>query len=309
MHPFYVNSVYQERVASGMSAPYADSVTRTNLEQIMDSGSALWIDKISKIHGEGLTLESVCADAASKGEPPLVVVVLCERLLCPQPCVETTPGSDTKSLIANDLNVRCWTSDNIPNRDCHAMASNGELCCQYASDGSCMYTAADESCRDGLRRYKQEYVNEFASILERYATVPTAIIIEPDSIANLATNMGDPNCGNSATQSAYVEGIRYAIDTLHRRSPRSALYLDAGHGGWLGWPDKVDAYLQSVAQLGQVAGHLRGYVPCITSFLNALTVGRHPICLQLVPTTHVEQVCNQRCQLSSTRVAVPFLCL
>ena len=44
---------------------------------------------------------------------------------------------------------------------------------------------------------------------------------------------------NPATQAAYVEGISYALHALHRRTPHAALYLDAGHGGWLGWADKV----------------------------------------------------------------------
>ena len=27
----------------------------------------------------------------------------------------------------------------LPNRDCHAKASNGEICCTYNSDGTCNY--------------------------------------------------------------------------------------------------------------------------------------------------------------------------
>lgn len=46
-------------------------------------------------------------------------------------------------------------ADNLPNRDCHALASNGELCCQYAPGGTCVMEAADPSCADGLRRYER----------------------------------------------------------------------------------------------------------------------------------------------------------
>ena len=59
-----------------------------------------------------------------------------------------------------------------------------------------------------------------------------------------------------ATQNAYVEGIKYAIDAFAQRAPRAALYLDAGHGGWLGWPDKADNFFEVVARMGATASKL-----------------------------------------------------
>ena len=147
----------------------------------------------------------------------------------------------------------------LPNRDCHAMASNGELCCQYAPDGTCVYAAADEGCSDGLDRYRREYVDPFVDVLARYSSVPAAIIIEPDSIPNLATNAEDYKCGHASTRAAYIQGVRYAVEALHRRAPHAALSLDAAHGGWLGWPDKAYTYLNLVNQLGDAAQHLRGF--------------------------------------------------
>jgi len=35
--------------------------------------------------------------------------------------------------------------------------------------------------------------------------------------------LADWRCGNPATQTAYVEGISYALQTLHRRTPHAAL--------------------------------------------------------------------------------------
>ena len=73
-----------------------------------------------------------------------------------------------------------------------------------------------------------------AQALAEHSTVPVVVIIEPDSLPNLATNLDDPRCGNAATQHAYTQGITYAIEALASRAPHATLYLDAGHGGWLG---------------------------------------------------------------------------
>ena len=153
-NPPYVNDIYRQRLQTVLSKPFIDNRTKTTLRAMQRIGSAFWVDRIAKIRGSGVTLQSVVADA-SKSVPRLVVAVLY----------------------------------NVPNRDCHAEASNGELCCQYAHDGTCAYAAADASCSEGLNRYRKEYVDEFASVLELYPAVPVAIVIEPDSLANLATNM------------------------------------------------------------------------------------------------------------------------
>ena len=231
-HDYYVNDVYRQRVHELMGASWVDQNSHRTLERMSGFGSAFWIDRVGKIRGEGVTLEHVFSDAAAQSTPPLIVAILYD----------------------------------LPNRDCHAMSSNGELCCQYASDGTCIYNAEDAGCSEGLARYKHEYVDAFAEVLERYSQVPAAVIIKPDSMANLATNTDDENCGNGATQAAYVQGIRYAIETLHRRAPRAALYLDAAHGGWLGWPDKADAYLAAVGRLGDAVSFLRGFATNVANY-------------------------------------------
>ena len=87
-----------------------------------NEASAYWIDTKAKIHGNSTnTLEGILADAASKQD--LVTVILYD----------------------------------LPNRDCHAKASNGEICCTYNSDRTCNYDAAGD-CSDGLAEYKSTYV-------------------------------------------------------------------------------------------------------------------------------------------------------
>lgn len=234
VNKYYVNANYQARVQASIQQAWVDASTRQSLQSMVATGSAFWIDTISRIKdpGHGVTLETLFRDAAAQPVPPLVVAILYD----------------------------------LPNRDCHASASNGELCCQFNSDGTCVYEASDPTCSDGLARYQHHYVDPFAAVLEKYSSVPVAVVIEPDSLPNLATNMEDPRCGNAATQTAYIQGITYAIDTLHRRAPRAALYLDAGHGGWLGWPDKADDFLRSVGRLGPSAAHLRGFATNVANY-------------------------------------------
>ena len=235
LHDYYVNARYQARVQASIQQAWVDDSTRQSLQSMLTTGSAFWIDTIARIRDadSGVTLESVFRDAAAQPAPPLVVVILY----------------------------------NLPNRDCHASASNGELCCQYDSDGTCIFEASDPTCADGLGRYTRHYVDPFAAVLERFSSVPVAVIIEPDSLPNLATNIEDRRCGNAATQAAYVQGISYAIQALSRRAPHAALYLDAGHGGWLGWPDKADEFLKVVARLGNnAAGSLRGFATNVANY-------------------------------------------
>merc|ERR1712070_1312527 len=75
-----------------------------------------------------------------------------------------------------------------------------------------------------------------------FPTVPTVVIVEPDSLPNLATNLDNPRCGNEATQTAYKTGIAYAIEQL--QTTHATLYIDAAHGGWLGWDDNLGKFMQ-----------------------------------------------------------------
>lgn len=145
---FYVNTEYQARVQASINRAWVDDATRSSLRAMLGTGSAFWIDTIAKIRDtdQKVTMEKVMRDASMKTPQPLVVLILY----------------------------------NLPNRDCHAHASNGELCCQYAADGTCIFEAADQACLDGLQRYQRHYVDQFAKVLDVFRAVPVAIIIEPD---------------------------------------------------------------------------------------------------------------------------------
>lgn len=51
------------------------------------------------------------------------------------------------------------------------------------------------------------------------------------ALPNLVANSGNPRCG-AATRRAYSEGVGFAISHLATVAPQTAIYLDAGHGGW-----------------------------------------------------------------------------
>ena len=241
-HKFYVGEAYQNRVRTAMEARWAEGQTRSAMGQMLNTPSAYWVDRIARIGRSGDpteddTLENLLVDAARRSPPQLVVVILY----------------------------------NLPNRDCHAYASNGEICCEHKPDGSCEYLSSDPTCRQGLETYKSRYVDAFAAALERHASVPVVVVIEPDSLPNLATNLDEPRCGNPATRAAYSNGVAYAINTLASRAPHASLYLDAGHGGWLGWPQQADKFANVVSDLANNAHlHLRGFA---TNVANYQTLG------------------------------------
>lgn len=45
---------------------------------------------------------------------------------------------------------------------------------------------------------------------------------------------------------AYREGVEYAVKTLGKKAPSATMYVDASHGGWLGWPADLKKYISMV---------------------------------------------------------------
>lgn len=59
---------------------------------------------------------------------------------------------------------------------------------QTKPDGTCDYNASGD-CAKGIQEYKSEYVDPFVAVLKKYDNkLPIILVIEPDSIPNLATN-------------------------------------------------------------------------------------------------------------------------
>lgn len=137
----------------------------------------------------------------------------------------------------------------LPDRDCSALASNGE------------YSIAD----GGVAKYKA-YIDAIRVLLVKYSAVKVILVIgkpyrsfclrspltgiEPDSLANLVTNLNVAKCANA--QTAYKEGVEYAISQLNLENV--SMYLDAGHGGWLGWSANIGPAATLFAEVYKAAG-------------------------------------------------------
>lgn len=141
---------------------------------------------------------------------------------------------------------------NLPDRDCSAGESAGEL----------------SSANNGLEIYKKEFVDEYAKLVSAAKDLDFAIVIEPDSLGNAITNQGIPFCANATP--VYEEGIAYAISKL--QFPNVHLYIDAAHGGWLGWADnlkptaQIFAKVVAMAKKFNPAAKIRGYSTNVSNY-------------------------------------------
>ncbi|KAJ5794211.1 hypothetical protein N7457_000810 [Penicillium paradoxum] len=136
----------------------------------------------------------------------------------------------------------------LPDRDCAALASNGE----YSIDNG------------GVANYKA-YIDSIREVLVEHSDVQTILVIEPDSLANLVTNMDVSKCANA--HDAYLECTDYAVTQLNLANV--AMYLDAGHAGWLGWPANLSPAAQLYANVYNSASQpasLRGLATNIANY-------------------------------------------
>lgn len=161
----------------------------------------------------------------------------------------------------------------LPNRDCHALASNGEL----------------KQGVEGSTRYRTEYVDALVSIFSdpKYASLRIIAIIEPDSLPNLVTNLSTPACQQAADATyGYVANTRYTLSKLYPLTNVYS-YVDIGHSGWLGWTDNFgkavtligDAIKGATGGVNSVAGFVSntsGYTPLYEPFLDSLANSAFP---------------------------------
>jgi cellulose 1,4-beta-cellobiosidase len=135
----------------------------------------------------------------------------------------------------------------LPGRDCAAEASNGEIPLAEAA------------------RYQREYIDAIAAHFKARPDQRVVAIIEPDSLANLATNLGLEKC--AAADPVYRAGVAYAVAKLSL--PNVFLYLDAAHGGWLGWKRSLDAIAAVYKDVLTRAGgpdRIRGFAVNVSNY-------------------------------------------
>ena len=168
----------------------------------------------------------------------------------------------------------------LPNRDCAALASNGEL----------------RISENGFERYQNEYTAPIIEILSdpKYAGIHIVTILEVDSLPNLVTNAsGSPapiqDCVEAEGEGGYVDGIQYAINQLNTVD-NVYIYLDIAHSGWLGWDDNFAKGVNLIADaiagtdlgflsIDGFASNTANYTPLREPFIpdSSLSVGGTPI--------------------------------
>ena len=208
----YVNPDYAAEVDTSIAADPADAA---QLAKMKTYSTAIWLDSIAKVARVGAYLDDAAKQQAASGKPVTTVFVIYD----------------------------------LPGRDCHANASNGEL----------SLSAGDQS------RYKSEYIDAIAAAFAAHPNQRIVGIVEPDSLPNLATNMSDPRC--AAADSIYRDSVAYAIKKL--AAANASLYIDAAHSGWLGWPNNLTASATIFSQVLQAAGgadKIRGFATNVANY-------------------------------------------
>ncbi len=137
----------------------------------------------------------------------------------------------------------------LPNRDCAAPVSTGEFHVEA----------------NGETRYRNEFIDSIASQIQTHSDQPVVLILEPDSLPNLVSNLNIPKCAASGV--VYKRSIAYAISKL--AMPNVSIYLDAAHAGWLGWLDLRSQFANIVKGVLDAAGgasKIRGFVTNVANY-------------------------------------------
>lgn len=208
-------------------------------EAIAGYNTAVWMDRIGAIT-DGIGLKGHLDEAVNQGVDTFMFVVY-----------------------------------NLPNRDCNALASNGEL-------------LIDEN---GFEIYQQDYIAPIKEILSqpKYSDLHIVAIIEVDSLPNLVTNTDVPSCQEAAGPGGYVDGIQHALNELSDL-PNVYSYVDVAHSGWLGWSDNFTEAVQLIGDtvkgtekgVDSIAGYVTNsanYTPLEEPYLPdpSLQVGGQPV--------------------------------
>jgi len=177
---FFLNPAYTASVEATAKRHPDEAAT---IRKVAQNPTAVWLDAISAIDKLPGWLDEAKKQQDASGKPTLTMVVVYD----------------------------------LPNRDCSAAASAGEL----------------KVAQNGEERYKKEFIDPITAVFKAHPNQPIAVVLEPDSLGNLATNMDLPMCQEA--KGAYKNGVAYAIKSF--ALPNVSVYLDAAHSGWLGWDD------------------------------------------------------------------------
>jgi cellulose 1,4-beta-cellobiosidase len=214
---YYINPDYVQKAEGAVAK--ASPVDAALIRKIEAYPTAIWLDSIAKAATIGRYLDDAAEQQLKTGQPTLTVFVVYD----------------------------------LPNRDCSAKSSAGELKVE----------------ENGEARYKAEFIDNITAQFQAHPKQPIVAILEPDSLANLATNLGVPKC--AASQDAYMKSVAYAVSKLSL--PNVSIYLDAAHAGWLGWDgnrSRIVTIFKQVLLMAGGVGKIRGFATNVSNF-NTLT--------------------------------------
>jgi cellulose 1,4-beta-cellobiosidase len=201
-NPYVGASVY-------VNPEWAANATADGGGAIANQPTFVWMDHMGAITGDGgkMGLAAHLDDAIAK-------------------------GNNLVQLVIYDL----------PNRDCAALASNGEI------------------PSGGLTTYETQFIDPIVNILKssKYANLRIVNVIEPDSLPNLVTNADQQSTATDACRKAkstgeYIQGVGYALAQLGAL-PNVYNYIDAGHHAWLGWDTNFNPFGQIAHQAATANG-------------------------------------------------------
>ncbi|CDF34132.1 exoglucanase 3 1,4-beta-cellobiohydrolase3 family GH6, Exoglucanase 3 (Pyrenophora tritici-repentis (strain Pt-1C-BFP)), Predicted CDS Pa_4_2420 (Podospora anserina) [Chondrus crispus] len=227
----FIDPVYKKQVNSSIAS--ASAGERAALTELLTTPTAVWLSTKADVQRNRKSRIAKALKQASRWKnPPMVTLIVY----------------------------------NLPNRDCAAESSAGEFCCSPNKNGTCNFLDGSTMCEDGLRRYQNEYIKPLLKFVREYRKiVPMSFVVEPDSLPNLVTNLENPKCGNKATNSSYMNGIKFAVNSLSEACPHCPLYLDAAHGGWLGWEDSSVGFVKLLKKL-RIVRKLRGFAINVSNY-------------------------------------------
>jgi len=194
---FFINPEYVANVEKTAKMYPSDAAV---IRKAKNFPSGLWLDTIAHVENVPKWLDEAKKQQEASGKPTVSVFIVYD----------------------------------MPNRDCAAKSSAGEL----------------KLSENGAERYRTEFIARIVKYFKAYPELPIVVILEPDSLPNLATNMNLPTC--TEARQAYMELTAYGIQQL--ALPNVSIYLDAAHAGWLGWDGNREKAVQIFKKVLKMAG-------------------------------------------------------
>ena len=213
---FFLNPEYVENVEATAKAFPAEADA---IRKVKQYPTGLWLDSIAQVANIPKWLDQAKKQQEATGKPTLSLYIVYD----------------------------------MPNRDCAAKSSAGEL----------------KVSQNGAARYRTEFIDPIAAQFAAHPELPIVVVLEPDSLPNLATNMNLPSCVDA--KEVYMDSVVYAVRKL--ALPNVSIYLDAAHAGWLGWDDNREKAVKVFKKVLKAAGGvdmIRGFATNTSNF-NHLT--------------------------------------